>query len=370
MTDSAKSMLLSSQNHREEAMLMILRPKDHPNARFYCNFWYKMEGMTKSAYCCDSLDAYRHEPRKAQINCGKILERMENNTYVKARANIAKAEPLYLIAIKGRTERQIYEIKGKLGKHIIPFFGAMKIKEITPDTVVAYKAMRELAGATKSTLDKEFCIIRDLIQTVHKGFKLPGKMPTFVNKPKKVSTALTIAEVNHIAQFVRQQSTRARNGKGPFGADYEKIFWIEAFTGMDCGDVLRLCPDSINWKKNKIEFDRGKSGIESSVQICARLRVILKSLRRTLDPSKPYFAGIGNSQANRAIQRAFKAAGFQGGNKALRHFVISQLTNSGLRIELIRKAVGHAPGSDITEDYIHLYDDTAEKAFTKAFDKE
>ena len=341
----------------EQKMMKTVRNK------WYAHFWY--EGK----YYCDPLGAYKQEKKKAHRAIGALLDRLKNGIYVHPKATMKQAISLYLETIKGKSRDYIDGKVGSINKHISPFLGDFKILEIDKAKILAYKDSREEKGAQQSTLSKEMDIIQKIIQCVNENFKL-AKLE-FKNKAKKTVNTLRMEDIERISDFVKQQSTIVRNGKGPFGEQYFQIFWIQVYTGMDTGDVLKLAPKNIDFKGKmiRVELGRGKTGVEFSIPICPALNNILRGLPRNFNQEKTYFNEMGNSQVNRAIQRAFRLAGYDsGGSKMFRHFVVSQLANAGTPEAVTQKIVGHAEGSDLTRKvYTHIFDDTAIKHYNKAF---
>ena len=65
--------------------------------------------------------------------------------------------------------------------------------------------------------------------------------------------------------------------------------------------------------------------------------------------------------------RGKQAAGFpEYSAKDLRRYVASRLLDAGYSHDWIAKALGHAPGSRVTEGYSTAYDGTLTEAFRKA----
>jgi len=331
--------------------------------KWYAHFYYK------GRYYTDPLDAYKQEKWKAIRAVGVLRDRLEHNTYISPKATFEEAQNLYLPTIADKTQEYISHKKGVLKNYILPFFADLKIAELDKTKILEYKDFREENGAPQSTLSKEMNALLKIIQCVNPKFDWPKI--EYKIKGKKIVNKLTMEEIERISTFVKQQSTKIRNGKGPFGEQYFQIFWIQVYTGMDTGDVLKLTPKNINFKEKmiRVELGRGKTGVEFSIPICAALNDVLRGLRRDLNKDKTYFENIKSSQANRAIQRSFRCAGYKsGGSKMFRHFVVSQLANAGTPEAITQKIVGHAQGSKLTgKVYTHIFDETAIKHYDKAF---
>jgi len=331
--------------------------------KWYAHFDYQ------GKYYCDPLNAYKHEKWKAIRAVGALRDRLENNTYIHSNATLDQAKNLYLLSIKDRDKKYILQQTGMLKNHLLPFFGDLKILEIDDKKIFQYKDLREEKGAPKNTLIKEMLTLMKIVQCLQKNFQLPKL--EYKNKGKTIVNKLRMEDIVKISTFVKQQSTTVRRGRGPFGEQYFQMFWIYVYTGMDTGDVLKLTPKNIDFKEKmiRVELGRGKTGVEFAVPICPALMKILRGLPRSFDKDKPYFEGITNSQINKAIQQAFRCAGYKsGGTKMFRHFVVSQLANAGTPEAITQKIVGHVQGSNLTRKvYTHIHDETAKKHYEKAF---
>ncbi|MCH2447305.1 MAG: hypothetical protein MK230_08105, partial [Candidatus Marinimicrobia bacterium] len=85
-------------------------------------------------------------------------------------------------------------------KNRLPAFGELVIKDICQATIKSYKTDREENGATRSTITKELCIIKDVIALANPAFKLP-KFKRWVNQGRKESEMLAEQDVVQVSEL-------------------------------------------------------------------------------------------------------------------------------------------------------------------------
>jgi len=307
-----------------------------------------------------SLDAYEHERAKAARNLGRLLEKIERGEQPnQQRKKFITMIPRYWEQFEKCIERKKTEsIRTRneitIRLHLIPFFGEIKFEDITEETIRDFVKKRERKGTTKSTLKKELRVLKDILVLANHSFEMPEI--EFAHKGKTQSRALTMEEVLCVQKFVKAQSQE-------FGATYEFIYQILAFTAMDVKEVINLNWQQIDLETGWIKANRFKTGNPVKIPICNRLDDLLRSIKvRNIDGR--LFNGINSKQVATALRRAFNAAGLgEFSAKSLRHFVASVIGNAGYNMELIGRGLGHSEGSKCTKVYVHPYDSTLKEAF-------
>lgn len=284
---------------------------------------------------------------EAHINLGKMLEAADRGFHPNASRMAIKS-----IKIPDIDERYVQAIE----KHIMPFFGERKISEIDEEMIAEYCISRWGKNrdgkimAVKSTWDKERRALKYLIQTIVKGWE-PPQIKTVENK-KKGKHPLTPEEVELVGSAMSEK--------------YRAVYWIMAYTGMDIGDALSLAPEHIDTDGGWIRKQRGKTGSMVSLPIGQSLKAVLKSIPTPLNKETPFLSALGANGVKMAVRRGFDKAGLpEYSSKDLRRFIASRLQDAGYSYEWIAKALGHAPGSSITERYAGVYDETLRNAFDK-----
>jgi len=347
----APARSLGSQ--KEEPMKMRLK-----GGRWFANFKYK------GKYHGYSLQADASNQRKAIINLGKLLERLErgeNPRNLKRRFEELLDDYYDWAVGEGeKSELTIRDNRSRLEKNILPVLGGLAIKDICQATIKSYKTDREENGAARSTITKEFRIIKDVVVLANPAFKLP-KFRRWVNQGKKESGMLMEQEIAQVSELIPQSSEK-------YGETYQKIFNLMSLTGLSISDAVNLSRHQIT-QDDFIQKQRAKSGEKILAYLCDRAKAILNSIKVTniADPDR-FFSVPGNKAVSTAIRRSFKKAGINASAKSLRHYAASILLNrGGVPRDVVSLILGHAPGSKVTGVYLHVHKETIKQGF-KVFD--
>ena len=344
---------------RGEPMLMRLK-----GDRYYLAKKFKEKdkgGKTVWRMRGFSLNAKKGEETRAAINLGRMLEQLERgwdpNRLKRPMAHFIDEywEFFEKLPTKRSNEENRGRVKSIFSKHLIPFFGELKIEDITDETVKSFVRFREGETTRKSTLQKELRVLKDIIKLANPSFELPELEYSF--KGKKQSRAMTLEEVLHVQKFVQ--------GSSKFiGGTYEQIYQVLAWTAMDVKDAVFLKWNEVDLVNGWIRSERFKSGGSFGVPITRRLYAVFESLNKVRSIDGYLFPGINNKQVSTALNRAFKAAGLgQFSCKSLRHFVPSMMANAGMGRGDIKLILGHSESSRQTDVYIHAYPETIRKGF-------
>lgn len=314
------------------------------SGRWYTNFFRKGKKIEIS------LDAYERETVKAQINLGKILWDLENGMSPGSAHRKIKH-----LQIKKKLSVRNEQI---LRKHIYPFFGEYKPRDITQEVIEDYLEHRwgrndegELQ-AVAITFKMELSVLKMLITTVDSKFILPKT--DYRKIEKNMLPPLKLQQVKNVGKLVPKK--------------HQAIYWIMAYTAMDISDVVYLKPE--HFKDGWIVKKRGKTCVDIRVPICRALADILETVPRPLNPGTCFFRKTDPHAVSKSIIRAFSKAGLKGyGSKYLRRFVASMLLDAGYSMDWVGKALAHAEGSNITQRYTKVYKDTLQEAFNKIDEK-
>lgn len=340
-------------SQKEEPMRMRLK-----GGRWFANF--KNRGKH---YGC-SLQADASNERQAIINLGKLLEcleRGENPRNLNRRfKELLDDYSEWAIGEGEKSELTIRDNNGRLKKNILPAFGKLVIKDICQATIKSYKTDREENGATRSTITKELCIIKDVIALANPAFKLP-KFKRWVNQGRKESEMLAEQDVVQVSELILESSEK-------HGETYQKVFNLMSLTGLSVSDAVNLRRSQIT-RDGFIQKQRAKSGEKIVAYLCDKAKAILDSIKVTnLADADKFFSLPGNKALSTAIRRSFNKAGIKASAKSLRHYAASILLNKGrVPKDVVALVLGHAPGSKVTGVYLHAHKDTIRQGF-KAFD--
>ncbi len=314
--------------------------------------------------------------RQAQINLGKMLAEIEmgnlpgrkNMTFRKIAEQWAKNP----VSVKGKDHGTEDNLR-ILNATLIPYFGKMKVRDITREVVKEYlttmeadsrpqtehfrKTSREHGGKSQSTLEKELRVLKWVMQSASKTWELPYW--EFRNKEKPKEEVLTFEQIELMIDALKDSSSS-------YGLEYQRIAWVMVYTGLDVGDVVNLTRS--NFKDGLITGKRGKTKKTYQIGICGKLKEVLSFRVMPFDPEEPLFKVPGSKSTYTAINRAFKRAGLgQFHSKSLRDFYASVLFNNGFSELFIQQHLGHAPGSAQTKKYTHQFRESLGRA-AQAFD--
>lgn len=271
MTQASAALLSSvvtspfSENFKgDEAMRMRLK-----SGRWYSNFFHHGRKIEVS------LEAYEHETRKAQMNLGKVLRDIENGI-----SPGSMRKKIKHLRVKKKLNERNEQI---LRKHILPFFGDFKPREITETLMASYLEHRW--GRTKEgelqavvvTMKKELSVLRLLISSVDPAFKVPKV--DYISIKKDILPPLRLEEIKRAGGFVPKK--------------YQAIFWVMVYTAMDISDVVCLKPKDFN--EGWIIKKRGKTKQDIRVPVCRALADVLEEVPRPINSDGFLFPSIVSS---------------------------------------------------------------------------
>jgi len=323
--------------------MMRLRPSKRGKQGKPRRFWSKFRWDGESIEV--PLNATEFEKKKAAAQLGEILKDLKDGIHPQSIRQRIKN-----LKIKVPIIQRNQEI---LNKHIYPFFGLFRPRDVDLDLISNYIEYRYGLSdegklqAVYNTIDKELIVFQMLIRTVDKNFIVPR--PDYEHIQRKGDLPpLTFEQIQITALSV---STR-----------YLVIYWAMAYTALDISDVTALRQFEV--KDGWINSRRGKTNTEIKIPISKELQAEFNKLPINLDPNALLFPDIENDKVSKEIIRAFKRAGFPGyGSKYLRRFVASIMADNGYSELQIAKALAHRPGSKLTAGYIKSYDKTLIEAF-------
>ena len=291
------------------------------------------------------LNATEFEKKKAAAQLGEILKDLKDGIHPQSIRQRIKNLKIKVTVIPRNQEI--------LKKHIYPFFGLFRPRDVDVDLIAEYIEYRYGLNdegklqAVHNTIDKELIVFQMLIRTVDKAFVVPRPQYEHIQRKGELSP-LTFEQIQITALSV---PTR-----------YIVIYWVMAYTALDISDVTGLRQFQI--KDGWINSKRGKTKRDIHLPICKELQIEFSKLPINLDPNALLFPDVENDKVSKEIIRAFKRAGLSGyGSKYLRRFIASIMADHGYEETLIGTMLAHAPGSKLTAGYIKPYDKTLIEAF-------
>ena len=236
-----------------------------------------------------------------------------------------------------------------LRAHLIPFFGNMRLSEITRKNVEQYSSRRVEEGVKKSTVNRELAVLRKMMFKAIDWGRL-DKNPVqredfFQGEEQSKERVLTPYEQARLLQVS--------------SVSLKPILITALNTGMRRGEILGLEWEHVDLKNRKITLacTNTKNKKRREIPINEELFSLLATLRAGANGS-PYvfpnpFTGRPLQDAKSAFYRACKKAGIKGLRfHDLRHTFASRLSARGVDLNTIRELLGHG-SIRMTQRYLH-----------------
>ncbi|HUO50283.1 MAG TPA: site-specific integrase [Candidatus Paceibacterota bacterium] len=234
--------------------------------------------------------------------------------------------------------------KSILQSSLIPFFGRMRIGEITGQNVEQYKARALNEGISRKTVNNRLAILRKCVNTAYEWLSLPGVPPKIVwlkcapPRTDYLSADECALLLAHSSGVVREMLLTAMR------------------TGMRQGELRGLQWHSINWENRSLvvrhslndltkRLEPPKSNRERNIPLDLDLYEILYRRREStgyvfLDANgKPFDC----KRLIRRLRDVRKRAGIRNvGWHTLRHTFASHLAIKGVPLHVVQTLLGHS----------------------------
>lgn len=283
----------------------------------------------------------------------------------------------YLPEMKPRLKPSTWEAKtNMISKHVLPYFGFMKINEIEPQTVIKWQneMLRQKNPRTRKTYAKSYLQsvnqqLTAILSYAVKFYKLPSNVAHVVgNMGNEDEIEMKFWTLDQYRQFAE-----AMKDKPMFFCLFQILYW----TGIREGEALALRFSDIDLKKKSLTVNKTFHHIRGEDLITTPKT---KQSYRTIslpeflvDEIKEYktmvykpnnndrMFNIYKSTITRELRWGTKQAGLpQIRVHDLRHSHVSLLIEQGYSALAIAKRVGHK-AVDITYRYAHLFPSVQEQ---------
>ena len=255
---------------------------------------------------------------------------------------LAKAAADYLARMVETGGRALRHKRIHLRCHLIPFFGPTRLDAITSFAVERYKRDRTIAGAAKTTVNRELATLSHLLSmALEWGWidRIPVRPKKFTEDNGRITT-LTDAELDHLLQTAIA------------GPDRDLWLFIEIAraTGMRHGEIIKTKWSECDLVSRRIYLPQAKAGARAQ-PITATLADTLKRERAMradqegwIFPARARSARGHLKNFDRAFRRAVIEAGLDPKTvtpHVLRHTAIIKLVQSGADLITIMQISGH-----------------------------
>lgn len=262
--------------------------------------------------------------------------------------------------------------KGYLKNHLLPYFGKLKLCEITPLAVNEFVAQELETGRRNSTVNKYTKLMSQI-------YSFMIDMDIVVKNPLARIKSLKEERSEEIRSLSTEETKILLSKTKEIYPDFYPLLFTALFTGMRQGELMGLTWDSINWITRKITVDKNfthgrvgttKTGKVRKVDMSLELVKVLKEWRLACPPSEHNLVfpnGDGGYQdANNMIKRRFKPALNRAGIDSLRfhdlrHTYASLLLANGAPMKYVQHQLGHSSIKMTMDLYTHLLPEVNEQ---------
>jgi hypothetical protein len=361
-----ESVVVSPQILAGDRAMMRLKPKEQGKLKKPRRYYTALRHKNFPGELIEvPLNAVEGDLKTAHINLGDILKDLDDGIHPgKARQKIKNIKKPESYAPKSRSE-------GIYRKHIIPFFGELKPREVDKEVCERYLQHRwglnedDGLQAMENTWIKESGVLRQLIQSVYPRWELPKLQYEACYKVKL--PPLKFEDIKKAGSFAK--------------GDYEILFWTMAYSGiepMDCADLkpkhFKIKPGWL--KKVRCKTRHHKKPQQISVPVISEWKKFLDKIPTPLNDNEPLFPNLDPKALSKYVRLAcFERAGVTYkdekkeihtyGSKSLRRHLGTILLDLGYTKDWIQQALAHCEDSTETVKYMDIYDSTMEEAFSK-----
>lgn len=262
--------------------------------------------------------------------------------------------------------------QGYLKNHLLPYFGKMKLCEITPLAVNEFIAQEVETGRKNSTVNKYKKLMSQIF-----NFMIDNEV--IVKNPLARIKSLKEEKNEEIRALSTEETQILLSKTKEIYPDFYPLLFTALFTGMRQGELMGLTWDSINWHTNKITIDKNfthgrvgtpKTGKTRRIDMSQELAKVLREWRLACPNGKLNLVfpnGDGCYQdANNMIKRRFKPALSRAGIDYLRfhdlrHTYASLLLAKNAPMKYVQHQLGHSSIKMTMDLYTHLLPEVNEQ---------
>jgi len=255
--------------------------------------------------------------------------------------------PEFKISYKNRVRANTYKSLEYSLKHLTPFFGGLKIRNIVPTIIEQYKAQRLADGVKKRTINIELSALSAYITWINDTTGSDYPRPKKFGKKETAPDMPQVLSLHEICGIMEQLS-----------GDLKTMIALMGFCGLRKGEVLGMTAAQIDGDGQCIRVV-GKGGKWRMVPVAdPQLMAALTRLAEA-HQTGPLFVSPRTGRAWVNIKTALQAAAKRASISKkvsphlLRHSFATALVNDGADIRIIQELLGHAEIAT-TQIYTHI----------------
>lgn len=239
-------------------------------------------------------------------------------------------------------------------KHLLPFFGALTLKEVAPSNISQYKSQRLAAEAAAGTLNRELALMKHAFTLAIREWTWAKENPVKMISMEK--------EAPHKDRWLTDAEEKRLLAACPEWLREIVVFAVD--TGCRRGEILALSWKRLDLAKGVVTIFGKKTGEWRGVPLTRRLWDLLvlkqasqkvRSLQDNLVFSNPAGQTVNIHELRWAFETALDEAGISNFRfHDLRHSFATRLAQNGVDLFTIQKLLGHKSFAT-TERYAHHY---------------
>lgn len=247
-----------------------------------------------------------------------------------------------------------------LRNHIVPFFGKLRLDEITPRRLEAFKASRLKKGMKPVTVNKHLGVLKKMLNCAVEWGQLKEVPPM-----RKLKVAPT-----EEFEWLRPHEAVELLEAAKADPKWHAFFFVALRTGMRRGEIFGLHWRDVDLDARRImvnytvfkgTLQTPKGGKTRPLPMSADLAEVLERWR-LLTPGPLVFPNLKGkltkspASANKALDRVLDGTDIRRVRvHDLRHTFASHLVLQGCSLRVVQKLLGHA-SIQMTERYAHVGD--------------
>jgi len=242
------------------------------------------------------------------------------------------------------SEQEMRRQEGIVEKHLVPFFGATKLKSIRPSKVNAYVESRT-GEVAAGTIIKEANVLKHLFGVACDIWEIiPSNPARRVRMPAAPEGRTRHLEPKELQKLLLACPVWLR-----------PIAGLSVSTGIRRGELMRIRWKDVDLKRGRILLSITKNGKPRFAYLNQLSNQVIESLSpEGRSPNEALFPGVTPAQVTVAFIRACQAAGIVDFSlHDLRHTFASQLRMKGADLHTVGQLLGHKD-LRMTARYAHL----------------
>jgi site-specific recombinase XerD len=283
-------------------------------------------------------DALRGEIRRKKDRHGAISFDRYANEYMEKWSAVEK---------RASTQKREWDV---LRVHLKPFMGKKLLSEITRRDVEQYTATRKGEGASPFTVNRELCLIKNMLRKAVDWEYLEASPAAGVRQMRAEAREFHFLSEEEMDRFIEAAP-----------AYLKALFVVALNTGLRRGELFRLAWEDVDFEQGFITVRQTKNYEPRYVPMNALVRQALQGHPRRIVQGKvcPLVFSNEDGTEYQNIDKGFRATLRRAGVTKhfrihdMRHTFASHLTMKGVDLRTVAKLLGHRDIKQ-TMRYAHL----------------